>query len=475
MPLTPFPRNPNTLWLVARACKEILVDGMQQDSVLARFREGSEYKGGSMQLYLVVVSVIKHYGLLNYITINAGRGIEGMPGKDDERHFFYACILFCVFKDRIEKGTYSLFSDAKRKEITRFLNKMNPRLDAATVALVDKATRLDIPAMLRDKDEVERQSILYSHPSWYIDRLRQQLPADRVEDVLRAQQAPEAFFIVARNSNALDRVIYFLVSNSIVFQHDRVFPNVLHISNLAGAKRRIIEAALIEMNEVMIQDLASIAVLEALNVVHGDTIIDACAAPFQKSAGIWWRCGGSGTVVAMEASPQRASIGDRRLPRDARKAIHVVVVDAARFGAGLRDVAPDKILLDMPCTGSGSLAAYPELKARQSAREVAFFSALQARILGSVLDACTANGWKNVHIVYSTCSYYPEEGEEVIDRALDRIDLVDLHDPRGPIARLSQFPAGWKGYACSPRVARTFPDTNAGSKAFFIAAFTPRW
>jgi 16S rRNA C967 or C1407 C5-methylase (RsmB/RsmF family) len=176
----------------------------------------------------------------------------------------------------------------------------------------------------------------------------------------------------------------------------------------------------------------------------------------------------------MEASTQRASTNARRLPFDAKEAIHVVIADAARFGAGLRGVVPDRILLDMPCTGSGSLAAYPELKARQSSKDVAFFADLQSRILGSVLDACSVNRWNDVHIVYSTCSYYPEEGEEIIDRIMDKIDLIDLHDPRGPVARLSLLPAGWKGHACSPRVARTFPDTNAGSKAFFIAAFTPR-
>ncbi len=471
---TPLPDDLRFYSRAAKACKEIIIDGAQRDEVFARIREGRVTDVEGRRFTQAIISVIKHHGLLNFIINHAVRGTERAPAKDNERHFFFSLVLFNVFKDRIERGIFSRFTDAEKDDITRQLREMSPRLDAATLALVDNAIRLDLPTLLQGKDGVECWSIVYSHPSWFISQLLRLLPADRVESILRAQQAVEAFFIVARDGKALDRVAQFLVGGGIVFQHDRAFPNVLSIANLAGAKRRIIEATLIDVKEAMIQDLASVAVLEALNVRLGDTVIDACAAPFQKSTGIWWRCGGSGIVVALEASPQRASDGVRRLPQDEKQVVQVVVSDAARFGAGLRGVVPDKILLDMPCTGSGSLAAYPELKVRQSARDVAFFSALQSRILGSVLDACTANSWKNVHIVYSTCSYYPEEGEGVIDRVMDRIDLVDLHDPRGSIARLSLLPAGWKGYACSPRVVRTFPDTNGGSKAFFIAAFTPK-
>jgi 16S rRNA C967 or C1407 C5-methylase (RsmB/RsmF family) len=470
----PFPNDSRFYLRVARACRAILIEGAQQDAILARFHEEAGNNDDRRRFTQDVFSVIKHHGLLNYITNHAIRNIDGAPAKDDDRYFLLYVVIFHVFKDRIEKGTYPLFSDGEKEDITHSLANISPRFDAVVYSLVDNATRLDLTALLHGKDVVERWSIMYSHPSWFIDRLRQLLPADRVESILTSHQALEAFFAVARDSEALDRVTRFLSSKNIVFQHDRVFPNVLRISNLAGAKRRVIETTLIDIRSIMIQDLASVAVLEASNIMKGDTIIDACAAPFQKSAGAWWRCGGSGTVIAMEASPQRASINAHRLPVDSREAIHVVVSDAARFGSGFRNVKPDKILLDMPCTGSGSLAAYPELKARQSPKNVAFFSELQARILGSVLDACDANRWNDVRIVYSTCSYYPEEGEEIIDRVMDRIDLADLHDSRGPIARLSLFPAGWKGHACSHRVVRTFPDTNGGSKAFFIAAFMPK-
>jgi hypothetical protein len=231
------------LRLVARACKEILVDGTQFDSVLARFREETGNKVDSIQLYADVVSVIKHHGLLNYIITNAGRGIEGMLVKDEERHFVFACILFHVFKGRIEKGVYSRFSEAEKENIASFLKKLSPRLDAATMALVENAIRLDIPAMVSDMDVLERMSILYSHPSWYVEQLHRLLPADRVESILRAQQSPQSFFIVTRNGNALDHVTKFLVSKSIAFQYDRTFPNVLNVSNLGGAKHRIIEAA----------------------------------------------------------------------------------------------------------------------------------------------------------------------------------------------------------------------------------------
>nr|MDO8086107.1 RsmB/NOP family class I SAM-dependent RNA methyltransferase [Candidatus Sigynarchaeum springense] len=474
MVLTSFPRDPKLLWLVARACKEIMVDGLQQDLVLARFREERRVKGGIRRLVGDIITIIQHHGLLNFITINASHDLGGMPGKDEERHFLYITIIFYVFKDRIEKGVFPRFTDAEKDIALESIESLKSQIKGNVSAFVHNAVRLDIPRLLRDKDPVERLSILFSHPSAFVERLRRMLPADRVERILRVQQDPGTFFIVARNEKISSRLVKFMVHEGIAFQNDKTFANVFQVSSLVGAKRRIVESAILDMKDVMIQDWASIAVLEALNAEKNDVIIDACAAPFQKTTGIWWRCGGSGTLLAMEASPVRALANARRLPIEARKAIHVVVSDAARLGAFLRRVEPNKILLDVPCTGSGSLAAFPELKARQSANDIAFFSSLQRKILDDVLNACETNGWKGVHIVYSSCSYYPEEGEEIIDHFFEKIDLVDLHDPNASTARLAALSTGWKGYTCSPRVARTFPDTNGRSKAFFIAAFTTR-
>ncbi|MEX2683971.1 MAG: hypothetical protein Q6373_020540 [Candidatus Sigynarchaeota archaeon] len=474
MASNPISRDPKGLWLVARACKAIVVDGMQPDLVIARVREERGFKGGIEWLAGDVAAIIRHHGFLNFIAISAGAGIKNIPRKDDERHFFHLAILFHVFKDRIENETFRKFTDVERDSVANMLERMKPRLEPETMALVHNAIRLNIPALLRNKESVERLSILFSHPSTFVERLVRLLPKARVERILQAQQRPGPFFILARNPEALDRVINFLVGSGITFQSDKTFSNVLQVSNFVGAKGRVVESGILDMRNVIIQDWASIAVLEALNIVKGDVVIDACAAPFQKTTGIWWRCGRSGKVVAMEANPVRASINARRLPIEARKAIHVVLSDATRFGTNLRGIVPDKILLDVPCTGSGSLATFPELKARQSAKDIAFFSSLQMKILGAVLETCKANGWHGVHVVYSSCSYYPEEGEEIIDNVIDRIDLVDLHNPGALTARLAALPTGWKGYKCSLRVARTFPDTNGGSKAFFIAAFTTR-
>lgn len=469
-----FPKDARFLSRAARACKEILVDGAQQDAVLSRFGDDASTTDNRKQIAQLVIPVIKHHGLLNYIIHQAARAMEMSIPNDKERHFFSCVVIFHVFKNRIENGSLTPFSDAEKKEITLALKNPRPRIDDETCMLVSGAIHLDVHALLREKDVVERWSILHSHPSWFIDRLRRLLPDERVERILQAQQAPEAFFLAVRDASTLDRVARFLASNNIVFQRNKMLPSVLQISNLTGAKRRLIEKKWINVDHAMIQDLASVAVLEALNVVEGDVVIDACAAPFQKSAGIWWRNAWPGTIIAMDANFERAASNAARLPAGVRRFIHVAVADAARLGSSLRGIVPDKILIDMPCTGSGSLAAYPELKARQRTTDVAFFSRLQGQILESVLDACIQMHWKDVHVVYSTCSYYPEEGEDIIDEVMDKIELVDLHDPRGPGCRLAGFPAGWKGHACSKKVVRTFPDLNDGSKAFFIAAFTPK-
>lgn len=153
---------------------------------------------------------------------------------------------------------------------------------------------------------------------------------------------------------------------------------------------------------VSIQDEGS--QLVALLVGSGEKILDCCAAPGGKTAVLADR-NPEGTIVASDVHPHRARIL-REVTR--RPNIHVIASDARQlpFASSF-----DRILADVPCSGTGTLARNPEIKWRLQPADLADLQARQVAILKSALARLTPGG----RLVYSTCSLEPEENEAVVD------------------------------------------------------------
>jgi 16S rRNA (cytosine967-C5)-methyltransferase len=157
---------------------------------------------------------------------------------------------------------------------------------------------------------------------------------------------------------------------------------------------------------VSIQDEAS--QLVALLAGHGENILDCCAAPGSKAALLAKR-NPRARVFASELHPHRARLLRHlvSLPN-----VHIVAADARQlpFDSGF-----DRILADVPCSGTGTLARNPEIKWRLKLADLADLQSRQIAILKSALGQLAAGG----RLVYSTCSLEHEENEAVVDAALD--------------------------------------------------------
>jgi 16S rRNA (cytosine967-C5)-methyltransferase len=154
------------------------------------------------------------------------------------------------------------------------------------------------------------------------------------------------------------------------------------------------------------QDIGSQAVIPLLELQPGMTFLDLCAAPGNKTA----------QAIEAKDTPLQAIACDLHLSR-ARTltplGIPVVVLDATRplpfIGAF------DRILVDAPCSGTGTLARNPEIKWRLRPEDIADLQQRQTAILGNALAALKPGGI----LVYSTCSLEPEENERVVEAALE--------------------------------------------------------
>jgi len=227
--------------------------------------------------------------------------------------------------------------------------------------------------------------------------------------------------------------------------HDQMVPSTaIHIhgdrSNVAAAEKELAQAGVrVELGKILsaarrilagdltatrayqeyriaIQDEGS--QLVALLAGRGEMILDCCAAPGSKT-GLLARRNPQAKIFATELHPHRARLLQNlnRLPN-----IHVVAADARHLPFSC---AFDRILADVPCSGTGTLARNPEIKWRLKQEDLHDLQARQVAILKSALRQLAVGG----RLVYSTCSLESEENEAVIEATLNgttEFTVVDI-------------------------------------------------
>jgi 16S rRNA (cytosine967-C5)-methyltransferase len=176
---------------------------------------------------------------------------------------------------------------------------------------------------------------------------------------------------------------------------------------------------------VSIQDEAS--QLVALLAGRGEMILDCCAAPGSKTA-LLARRNPHAKVFATELHPHRARLLQNlsRLPN-----IHVVAADARHLPFSLTF---DRILADVPCSGTGTLARNPEIKWRLKPEDLHDLQSRQVAILKSALAQLAIGG----RLIYSTCSLEREENGAVLEAALEGAAEFKVVDFNGELEHLRQ-------------------------------------
>ena len=209
---------------------------------------------------------------------------------------------------------------------------------------------------------------------------------------------------------------------------------------------------------LIIQDEAS--QLVALLVGKGKAILDCCAAPGGK-ARIMAEQNPNSMVVAMELHPHRAALLKKLVTPDN---VHVITADARQFPL---DKKFDRVLVDAPCSGTGTLARNPEIKWRLKPEDISRLQAYQVEILSSAMNHVAPHG----RVIYSTCSLEPEENEEVVQKALAANPEFHLIDSRAELQRLKDNRAlvidNVDSLLSGPYL-RTIPGVHA-SDGFFAA------
>jgi 16S rRNA (cytosine967-C5)-methyltransferase len=176
-----------------------------------------------------------------------------------------------------------------------------------------------------------------------------------------------------------------------------------------------------DAGRVFIQDEAS--QLVAALVGKGSCILDCCAAPGGKTAVIAGRNPGA-AIIAVDVHEHRARL--------MRRLVHAPNVRIIAADARALPVSGffDRILADVPCSGTGTLARHPEIKWRFEPEDLADLHARQVAILRAALQHLAPGG----RLIYASCSLEPEENEQVIEEVVGTTGITAL--PEGGTIRL---------------------------------------
>jgi 16S rRNA (cytosine967-C5)-methyltransferase len=156
------------------------------------------------------------------------------------------------------------------------------------------------------------------------------------------------------------------------------------------------------------QEEGSQLVALALGARGGDVVLDACAGRGNKTGLLTRAVGASGGVDAADVHPRKLERLARELERIGQKVRRTIAVDWSRGAAGVPGPY-DRVLVDAPCSGTGTLRRRPELVLRRSRADLDELAGLQAAILARAAGLVRPGG----RVVYAVCSILREEAEDV--------------------------------------------------------------
>jgi 16S rRNA (cytosine967-C5)-methyltransferase len=329
-------------------------------------------------------------------------------------------------------------------------------------AVLRRAAR-EGPALLAELgDETpERAAIAHSHPLWIVRLWWQELGAAEARALLAFDNEPGE---LALRANALVTDAATLARDlrggvpAIPARIDPQIPEALVLEGPFDAHG----SPLWRAGAFIAQSRAAMLPALALAPEPGERVLDLCAAPGGKSTHLAALMGNRGEVVAVERNPRRAAELGHTARRLHAGCIRVVLGDASRPLRG--EGRFDRVLVDPPCSGLGTLQARADLRWRVTAEQVPELARAQRAILAAGAAAVRPGGV----LVYSTCTISPTENELQIAAFLESHPDFSLDDLRGDPPQESIEGERIGSPVMDGRAVLTLPhsDRTAG---FFIA------
>ena len=289
-------------------------------------------------------------------------------------------------------------------------------------AVLRKLSNKSVSTPVANPQSPESVAAAWAHPLWLVERWTDNYGPAAAEAICKHDQSVPKTSIRLRTPEAEAT----LVSEGIGLANGALLSMVRTVES-----GDITKSQALRTGAIAIQDEASqiVAALVGHALPRNSRILDCCAAPGGKTLAIADQSPDT-IITAAELHPHRARLLQKLLAAakaDAR--IEVITGDVRHLPL---TVPFDRILADVPCSGTGTLARNPEIKWRLTPGDLAELHDRQLAILRSALSHAAPKG----RVIYSTCSLEKEENENVVERALAENESFDLVDCKAELENL---------------------------------------
>lgn len=266
----------------------------------------------------------------------------------------------------------------------------------------------------------ETETGRYSHPLWWIDKVRAQYPLHHAAMLEAANAHPPLTLRVNARATSIDAYL------------ERTSNAGIGVTALGGSAVRVEQPIPVERipgfgeGLVSVQDAAAQYAAVLLDAGDGARVLDACAAPGGKTAHILERA--DVDLLALDNDAHRLTRVQENLTR-LHLSARLVCADAADPSAWWGGKPYTHILADVPCSASGVVRRHPDIKWLRRPEDVAAFAARQRTILDALWQVLGSGG----KLLYATCSVFHEENQAQVERFLEhhadarRLTLPGLH------------------------------------------------
>ena len=271
-----------------------------------------------------------------------------------------------------------------------------------------------------EEDLIGYLSAYYSHPSWMVKRYVERFGRTETEELLFANN--EKPYLTLR-LNALrvqpEEFKTLLESVNLRFSPGKYLPEFFKLQNLTN----ITAWEYFTRGYFNIQDESAGLACRLLGVADGMKVLDLCAAPGGKTAYIAALMHNTGKIVAIDRFESRLKLLRRNMQRLGMSNIQTVETDALEYNENHFD----RVLADVPCTGSGTLTKKPDIKWKKDLFTLREMNDIQYKLLCKAGELVKPGGV----VVYSTCSIEPEENKDIVEKFLSNNPDFHLESAKG--------------------------------------------
>ena len=393
----------STIPFAIEILREILTKKSSRAALRSAVEENDLSREKESELYYLVFEILRRLNVLDLFIKTSSSSYSLKKINSNDRFLLRIATFLLKFENKTMDYVYENLShfyrgidDLDFKEILNLIN------DVKEEQLYDN--RYDLASIL---------SIEYFIPTWIARKFLSQWSDDFVKEILASTMQNLPLYIRVNTVKAnLDEIIQVFDSESISYSIIKEIDNLMKIDESNFPIPRL---PAFQEGKIVIQQKASALVSLVLDPQEGEQILDMCASPGGKTSHIVALLGNDKNIEAVDMNRDRIQILRERLALLGIHKVEITETDARKLHSQTK-TKYDKILLDPPCSGSGTFSSRPENKWRMNQRDLKWYTNLQSDLLEEAALLLKTGGC----IVYSTCSLFFEENHNVIRSFLEK-------------------------------------------------------